>query len=124
METYNICYTSHTYSSDRTVLQCDTCKSSNLHPRSPDFIKGDYNPDPKPADDMMKMYKNPVIESDYKYYRNGPKPPKKLDDDTAEFIQDVTKFQLTPGTYWAQFVIHDGDNNVGLSCITVQIPQL
>lgn len=103
---------------------CDAtpAKAATCTPRFPDFIKGDYNPDPKPPDDMVKKHMNPVIDSDYKDFRNGPKPPKKLDDQTAEFIWDVTKFQLTPGTYWAQFVIHDGDDNVGISCITVQIP--
>jgi hypothetical protein len=43
------------------------------------------------------------------------------EDYTAEFIWDVSSLGLTPGSYQAEFVIHDGDRDRGVGCYTLQI---
>jgi hypothetical protein len=43
------------------------------------------------------------------------------EDYTAEFIWDVSSLALSPGSYQAEFVIHDGDRDRGVGCYTLQI---
>jgi hypothetical protein len=40
---------------------------------------------------------------------------------TGEDIWDVSSLGLAPGTYLAEFVIHDGDRDRGVGCVTIQI---
>jgi hypothetical protein len=40
---------------------------------------------------------------------------------TAEDIWDVSSLGLRPGTYVAEFGIHDGDDNRGVGCVTIVI---
>lgn len=39
----------------------------------------------------------------------------------AQFTWDVNSLALSPGFYRAQFVVHDGDGDVAINCITIQI---
>jgi hypothetical protein len=39
----------------------------------------------------------------------------------AEFTWDVSSLGLKPGTYLAEFVIHDGDTDRGVGCIDITI---
>lgn len=39
----------------------------------------------------------------------------------AQFIWDVNSLGLSPGFYRAQFVVHDGDGDLAINCITIQI---
>ena len=39
----------------------------------------------------------------------------------AQFILEVNSLGLTPGFYRAQIVVHDGDGDLALNCITIQI---
>lgn len=90
---------------------------SNCTPHFPNIIKGEYNSDP---DRSRSSTHGPSIDADWRNFKNGPGAGDLLEH-SSEYIWDVTTFGLTPGTYWAQFVIHDGDDNLGISCITVQI---
>jgi len=40
---------------------------------------------------------------------------------TAEYIWDVNALGLPPGVYHVQLVIHDGDDNLGIDCIALQL---
>jgi hypothetical protein len=40
---------------------------------------------------------------------------------TGEDIWDVSSLGLSPGTYLAEFVIHDGDRDRGVGCVTIVI---
>jgi hypothetical protein len=42
----------------------------------------------------------------------------------TEFIWDVDSLGLAPGTYVAEFAIHDGDVDRGVGCITIEITAL
>jgi hypothetical protein len=52
-----------------------------------------------------------------------PPPPGSMITETnvAEFIWDVSSLSLPPGTYTAEFVIHDGDVDRGVGCIEIVI---
>jgi len=39
----------------------------------------------------------------------------------AEYIWDVASLGLGPGTYQAEFVIHDGDEDRGVGCVSISI---
>ncbi len=99
-------------------------KNTTCTPYFPVTIKGGY--DPYPGYDSMAFggaKKGPAIDSDLTNFQNGPgqKKPKPSDTYFAEYIWDFSSLNLAKGNYWAQFVIHDGDNNVGISCVTLQI---
>ena len=40
---------------------------------------------------------------------------------TVEYVWDVSKMNLSPGTYMAVFVIHDGDRDRGIGCVTIVV---
>jgi len=40
---------------------------------------------------------------------------------TAEFVWNVNTLGLAAGTYIAEFVIHDGDRDRGVGCVTIII---
>jgi hypothetical protein len=40
---------------------------------------------------------------------------------TDEYVWDVCSLGLGPGTYTAEFVIHDGDRDRGIGCVTIVI---
>lgn len=83
-------------------------------PHFPDIIKGDYN-------------NNPLID-----IRNGVSPHGPTIDPipsggsqklayTSEYIWNVSSLALTPGSYSAEFVIHDGDVNRGIGCVGITV---
>jgi len=55
----------------------------------------------------------------------GMDPPplgtRLMDKFTGEDIWDVSALGLSPGTYTAVFVIHDGDRDRGIGCVTIVI---
>jgi len=75
-------------------------------PRFPDFIRGDYN-------------------NSTRLHSAGMDPPpagSKLGEKyTAEMVWNVDALMLPPGTYIAEFVIHDGDRDRGVGCVTLTI---
>ncbi len=40
---------------------------------------------------------------------------------TDEYLWDVNSLGLTPGSYTAEFVIHDGDDDRGVGCVNISI---
>jgi hypothetical protein len=79
-------------------------------PHFPSAIKGDYNNTTK---------KGPGI------HVAGMDPPPAgamlSEKYTAELIWDVNSLGLAPGAYVAEFVIHDGDEDRGVGCVTITI---
>jgi hypothetical protein len=105
-------------------------------PNYPDFIKGEYSNDP--SSDSVRIAAPQPIDQDYRLFENGPdyqsRPPVEPIPDlsqkdwkyAAEYIWDVDNLKLggiplSPGSYRAQFVIHDGDDNMGIDCTTITI---
>jgi len=83
-------------------------------PHFPSTIKGNYNNhpnidillgDPSPSGPAI----DPIPQSARKLYY------------TAEYIWDVNSLGLSSGTYVAEFVIHDGDENRGVGCVSITI---
>jgi hypothetical protein len=85
-------------------------------PHFPSAIKGDYNNDPNnprtAGSNIVGMDPIPagtsIPDPSYNQYR-------------AEDIWDVSTLGLGPGNYTAEFVIHDGDENRGVGCVSIQI---
>jgi hypothetical protein len=81
-------------------------------PHFPDMIKGHYNPDPTTTWTAGQLVQ-------------GMDPPpagaQLLDDYTGEDIWNVSSLGLSPGAYMAEFVIHDGDRDRGVGCVTIVI---
>ena len=108
-----------------------TSESTCGLPHFPDMIKGDYNPNS--GGGRGGGASGPAVDADYKTFENGPdykgKTPLTLPDksnsDTAyfaEFIWNTSSLGLTSGNHIAQFVIHDGDTNIGVDCLNIVIP--
>jgi hypothetical protein len=85
----------------------------------PQWVKGDYNNMPSAGPDITKLFggtvtKGPPVD---------PPPPATNLSQTynTEFIWEVNALGLAPGTYIAEFVIHDGDLDRAVGCVTVTI---
>jgi hypothetical protein len=79
-------------------------------PHFPSFIKGDYN--------------NTTIKGPGTHVAGMDPPPAGSvlsQPYTTELIWNVDSLGLTPGTYVAEFVIHDGDRDRGVGCVTITI---
>lgn len=101
---------------------------NNGTPYFPHFIKGQFNNSPKPGRITSAMAQSIPVDPDYTYFENGPdrmgkpaKPITDLEDFPAEYIWDVNQMGLTAGSYRAEFVIHDGDRNIGIDCFTISL---
>jgi hypothetical protein len=79
-------------------------------PHFPDFIRGDYNNTTKKGAGL---------------HTGGMEPPPAgsvlAEMYTAEMVWNVDALGLAPGTYIAEFVIHDGDRDRGVGCVTITI---
>lgn len=129
-----------TLSTGRDLYMGDA--ENNGVPNYPDYIKGEYNNDPS-SDSLILTAPQP-IDPDYHLFENGPdyqgKPaitpipaadksePRTRDwKYAAEYLWNVDNLQyngapLAAGkSYRAQIVVHDGDDNMGIDCITVSI---
>jgi len=84
---------------------------SNGTPHFPNYVKGDYNNAPP---DKGAGTKGPQID---------PVPAGSVISEsyTAEYIWNVTSLGLAAGTYQAEFVIHDGDRDRGIGCVSIVI---
>ncbi len=94
-------------------------------PHFPNFIKGTYNNNP-PTSSTKAIQGAPI---DPIPAGTVPTlPPSFLTQlinsfpqITAEYIWNVSSLALSTGTYQAEFVIHDGDVNLGVGCVSIQI---
>lgn len=86
-------------------------------PHFPTFIKGAYNNNPSNQIDCDKGGSIPTIPGMEPVPAGGNLKEKC----TAEDIWDVSSLGLAPGSYTAEFVIHDGDDNRGVGCVSITI---
>lgn len=84
---------------------------TNGTPHFPDFIKGRYNNTP-PASGIG--VKGATIDP-------APLPAKISEVFTSEYIWNVSSLGLAKGSYQAQFLVHDGDTDRGIGCVTINI---
>lgn len=91
-------------------------------PFFPDFIKGTYNNAAKVLGTCegnigsnSKPPSGPAIDP------LPPGPPPDEPDYQDEYIWNVSKLGLSPGTYNAEFVVHDGDEDRGVGCVNITI---
>jgi hypothetical protein len=80
-------------------------------PHFPTAIKGYYNNQPQ-----LKVAGTLVPGMD-----PPPAGSTLAEKYTGEDIWDVSSLGLGPGTYMAEFVIHDGDRDRGVGCVTIVI---
>ena len=78
-------------------------------PYFPSWIKGQYNNQP------------PAVGPYQTSCCMDPLPFAARDQYSVEYVWDVSKMDLGPGAYTVLFVIHDGDRNRGIGCVTVQV---
>jgi hypothetical protein len=83
-------------------------------PHFPDFIKGSYNNNP------ATFISQGTLVQGMDPAPNGAQPFPFLSY-MAEDIWNVSSLGLSPGTYIAEFVIHDGDRDRGVGCVTIAI---
>jgi hypothetical protein len=87
---------------------------SGGRPHFPQKIKGTYNNDPiRGGKKLLPMQGAPLDPA--------PAGVKLSEKFNAEAIWDVDVLGLAPGTYSAQFVIRDGDDDRGVGCVTIVI---
>jgi hypothetical protein len=79
-------------------------------PHFPDFIHGDYNDTTKKGPGLHVAGMDPP-----------PSGSVLSENYTAEFVWNVSTLMLPTGTYIAEFVIHDGDHDRGVGCVTITI---
>ena len=79
-------------------------------PHFPSLIRGDYNNTTQKGAGLHVAGMDP------------PPPGSMLSENyTAELIWSVDALALPAGTYLAEFVIHDGDRDRGVGCVTITI---
>jgi hypothetical protein len=98
---------------------------ANGSPHFPDFIKGQFNNNP-----TQGGFLKPTVVTGPKYDPlpagsapvGGPNPngfdPNQY---TAEYLWNVSGLGLTTGSHQAEFVIHDGDFDRAVGCVSIQI---
>lgn len=79
-------------------------------PHFPQYIKGWYDPDPTGNGGVQVAGMDPV-----------PAGSQLSEQFTGEDIWDVSALGLAPGTYMAEFVIHDGDDDRAVGCVTIVV---
>jgi hypothetical protein len=80
-------------------------------PHFPSFIHGDYNNTTQKGAGLHTAGLEPA----------PPGSQPLTENYTAEFVWNVDALALAPGSYIAEFVIHDGDRDRGVGCVTITI---
>lgn len=83
-------------------------------PHFPDFIKGQFNNNPPT---FSKVVQGPAIDT----MPAGSQISSSGNQYTAEYIWNVSTLGLTTGTYQGEFIVHDGDRDRGIGCVSIQI---
>ena len=92
-------------------------------PYFPTQIKGDY--DSNPEGQQIEMV-GPPIDTDFINFENGPQNTQLtnkylITGFTSEYAWSVNSLGLSPGAYHVELVIHDGDTNLGITCIALRL---
>lgn len=114
-------------------VYCDaTSPAPPCTPHFPDVIKGDYDNDPNGnagkhgPEVAAAATKGPALDPIGQFQNNmnagGDNPNGRMADKYfSEYIWDVNALGLQPGTYFGQFVIHDGDTQIAVDCFTIKL---
>ncbi|HVA96560.1 MAG TPA: hypothetical protein VND99_02805 [Candidatus Acidoferrales bacterium] len=100
---------------------------SGGHPNFPNFIKGQYdNAGQAVGNNFTNLQGHVTTGAKIDPLPAGTKQGGCLGNFqvycyTAEYIWDVSKLGLSTGTYQAEFLIHDGDRDRGVGCVTIKI---
>jgi len=108
------------------ALYVDTPVEQGGHPAFPDSVKGTYDPNPPNATCTgFSCYQNAKgVNGATPDLLPAGSPQSSCGFSTcyeAEYIWDVSKLGLTTGTHQAEFLIHDGDTNRAVGCVTINI---
>src|SRR5262249_18392052 len=91
-------------------------------PIFPQYIKGWYNNMPPAGGQIPRGTSRTNIMGTQGAAIETPPPGTRLSEKySTEIIWDVNSIGLAPGTYIAEFVIHDGDRDRGVGCVTITI---
>lgn len=98
----------------------DTAESGGT-PHFPQYIKGWYNNAARPSSGIRGGRRGTIAGVEVPGMDPVP-PGKRLTEDySTEVIWDVDALGLPPGTYIGEFVIHDGDHDRAIGCVTITI---
>jgi hypothetical protein len=87
-------------------------------PHFPTQVKGDYNNDANCwCGGILGCQSHPAAPP----IDPPPAGTQLFEPFTAEFIWDVSSLNLPPGSYTAEFVIHDGDVDRGVGCVSIDV---
>ncbi|HEX7476720.1 MAG TPA: hypothetical protein VF331_02835 [Polyangiales bacterium] len=87
----------------------------------PQYIKGWYNSQTTTVSGSGCRRNTTVIGTQVPGADPAPAGTPLPERFNTEIIWDVKSLGLTPGTYVAEFVIHDGDKDRGVGCVTITI---
>jgi hypothetical protein len=90
-------------------------------PHFPQFIKGWYNNMPPANGGARGGGRTPVMGTQVPGMDPVPPGMKLSEKYSTEIIWDVQALGLPPGTYIGEFVIHDGDRDRAIGCVTITI---
>jgi hypothetical protein len=92
-------------------------------PHFPQWVKGDYNNMPPTSGTFSgRNCRNGGVVGSKGPSIDPPPTGTQLNETfNTEFIWDVSTLGLRPGTYIAEFVIHDGDKDRAVGCVTIVI---
>ena len=99
------------------ALYIGTLAENNGTPHFPDIIKGTVSNSPPTGKQQIK---GPAMDD----LPAGSSPAGCMGFPIcyqAEYIWNVSSLGLTTGDYSAEFVIHDGDRNRGVGCVSINI---
>ena len=82
-------------------------------PHFPQLIKGPYNNDPIGSGKRFVVQGAPIDPA--------PSSINLSEKYDSEDVWDVSELGLAPGTYIGEFMIHDGDEDRGVGCVTIVI---
>jgi hypothetical protein len=92
-------------------------------PYFPTQIRGDYDPNPEGLPIEMV---GPPIDTDFTNFENGSEIVQLTNKEliigfTSEYTWSANSLGLSPGAYHVELVIHDGDINLGITCIALHL---
>jgi hypothetical protein len=90
-------------------------------PHFPQYIKGWYNNAARPSGGIRGGRRGTIDGVEVPGMDPVPPGQRLTEDYSTEVIWDVNALGLAPGTYIGEFVIHDGDHDRAIGCVTIMI---